>query len=203
MLKRRSVLGVAAGALLLAACQEQTQTPPKAPGNVGKGELAIPTDWNAQSMYEGFEKSGTGVEFASQNNRPKAFVAFDCQSPESMRLLEQAYPLRDKVNFVWLPVAVLNPYSEPQGAAILAAINRPEMLERQYKQFKNTPVQGIVTDTMVLPFDKREALWTNTRIFRLSGARDVPFGVMKTSQGEFRPITAAMTTADLEKLFGL
>ena len=56
---------------------------------------------------------------------------------------------------------------------------------------------------MIIPFDKRQAVWTNTRIFRLTGGREVPFGVMKDKDGNSHPILSGMKTSDLEKLFGL
>lgn len=47
---------------------------------------------------------------------------------------------------------------------------------------------------MTLPFEAREAVWTNTKIFRRSGAREVPFGVLRQPDGRY--IAVAEQTGD-------
>jgi hypothetical protein len=154
-------------------------------------------------MYTEYLDNGTGIEFAGPDNRPMAFIAFDTQCSWCMRLMIQTRPLQQYINFVWLPVAVLNPHSEMQGAAILSSLDRALMLERHEAQFGNEGIRGLNTEAMVVPWAAREAVWTNTCIFRRSAARVVPFGVMKDANGEYQAIHPGMKTKELAALFGI
>lgn len=207
MTNRRLFLGAALASFALVACDSKTETlQPKyqTPSSAYQKNMPeVPTDWDAEHMYTEFMESAEGVHFPGPAGRPMAFIVFDTQCSYCLRLLDQTMPLKDKIDFVWVPVAVLNPHSEPQGAAILSSLNRVEMFERHHAQFSNQPVRGIDTENMIIPFDKRQAVWTNTRIFRLTGGREVPFGVMKDKDGNFHPILSGMKTTDIEKLFDL
>lgn len=193
-MNRRLVMGLA-GALLLAACKKKSSYPKEKP--------LIPTDWDPHEMYTEYLSKGVGIEFPGQDGRPKAFIAFDTQCSWCMRLMNQTRPLQQFINFVWLPVAVLNPHSELQGAAILSSTNRASMLESHEAQFGNEGVRGIKTESMIIPWEMREAVWSNTRIFRRSAARVVPFGVMKKANGVYQAITPGMKTKEIAALFGI
>lgn len=201
-MNRRTVLGLAA-AVMLSACQEPPEEVKKTPVQTSKEKPLIPTDWDPHEMYTEFMAHGVGVEFAGPDSRPMAFIAFDTQCSWCMRLMAQTRPLQQYINFVWLPVAVLNPYSETQGAAILASLDRAQMLERHESQFDNENIRGLNTEAMIVPWEMRQAVWTNTRIFRRCAARVVPFGVMKDANGEYRAIHSGMKTHQLAALFGI
>ena len=49
------------------------------------------------------------------------YVFFDPQCPHCGRLWEASKPIADKLRMVWIPVAILNQNSAPQGTALLAA----------------------------------------------------------------------------------
>ena len=201
-MNRRTVLGLAT-VFALSACQKAPVEEKKAPKQTYKEKPLIPTDWDPHEMYTEYLANGTGVEFAGPDNRPMAFIAFDTQCSWCMRLMIQTRPLQQYINFVWLPVAVLNPHSEMQGAAILSSLDRALMLERHEAQFGNEGIRGLNTEAMVVPWAAREAVWTNTRIFRRSAARVVPFGVMKDANGEYQAIHSGMKTKELAALFGI
>lgn len=201
-MNRRTILGLATVALL-SACQKTPVETKKTPTQTYKEKPVIPTDWDPFEMYTEFMSKGVGVEFPGPDNRPMAFIAFDPQCSWCMRLMNQTRPLQQYINFVWMPVAVLNPHSELQGAAILSSLDRALMLERHEAQFGNEGVRGLNTETMVVPWAAREAVWSNTRIFRRSAARLVPFGVMKDANGEYQAILPGMKTKELAALFGI
>lgn len=201
-MNRRTVLGLV-GAMMLTACQKAPEEVKKAPVQTSKEKPLIPTDWDPHEMYTEYLGKGVGVEFPGPDNRPVAFIAFDTQCSWCVRLMDQARPLQQYINFIWLPVAVLNPHSESQGAAILASPNRADMLERHEAQFYNKELRGLNTESMIIPWEMREAVWNNTRIFRRCAARVVPFGVMKDANGQYKAIYSGMKTKDLATLFGV
>ena len=201
-MNRRTLLGLAA-AVFLSACEKAPVEEKKVPSQTYKEKPLIPTDWDAHEMYTEYLAKGIGVEFPGPESRPMAFIAFDTQCSWCMRLMDQCRPLQQYINFVWMPVAVLNPHSELQGAAILSSLDRAQMLERHEAQFGNEGIRGLNTESMVVPWASREAVWTNTRIFRRSAARVVPFGVMKDANGEYKPIYSGMKTKELAALFGI
>lgn len=198
-MNRRMFLGAAMAATLLTACKEDKPTQTAKP----KEKPVIPTDWDAKEMFEEYAAKGRGVHSPGPQGRPVAFIAFDTQCSWCMRLMDQTLPLLDKVDFVWMPVAVLTPHSEPQGAMILSAANPWEKLEEHHSQFANEAHRGLKTQGVELNWEARTAVWTNSRIFRKSAARLVPFGVMKDAKGQYQAIVPGMKTRELAKLFGI
>ena len=196
---RRQALQMAAAAAISAGVTvaHAQAAKPAAAANVP------PPGLDPKAMYEQFAEKGKGFDMKpGVEGRPTCFVAFDPQCPYCVKLWEAAKPIAHQVKFVWLPVAVLNPNSEPQGAAILAAPKPVEMMERHEAAFNN-PHRGLVTDGMAIPMSARDDVWSNSRIFRRTGGRSVPWGVCKDSKGEFRLIPDALKTEDLKKVLGL
>ncbi|MEF9996994.1 MAG: thioredoxin fold domain-containing protein [Burkholderiaceae bacterium] len=200
-LNRRQALQMAAAAALSAGVGvANAQQPAKASKITASGAAAVPPGMDVKAMYEQFAEKGKGFDMKPGiDGRPVAYVAFDAQCPYCVQLWEAAKPLADKVKFVWLPVAILNTNSEPQGAAILSAPDPAAMMERHEAAFKN-PHRGLVTEDMVIPLAAREDVWSNSRIFRRTGGRSVPWGVFKNAKGELRLIPDALKTEDLKKI---
>lgn len=199
IVNRRQLLTLAAAGLAASAAQAQTPAPaPAAPAVPG-----APPGMDVKAMYEQFAEKGKGFDMKpGAATRPAVYVVFDPQCPYCTQLWEAAKPLADKVRFVWLPVAVLNPHSEPQGAAILSAPDPVAMMERHESAMKN-PHRGLVTEGMVIPMGAREDVWSNSRIFRRTGGRSVPWGVFKNAKGEFGVIPDALKTEQLRQLLGV
>lgn len=105
------------------------------------------------------------------------------------------------MKFVWHPVAVLNPWSELQGAAILAAKDPKAMFLEHEAHMKDAVFKGLDVRKMEVPFEKREAVWTNTKVFRRAAAREVPFGVMKKPDGSYVAV-CEQTGESFAKLLG-
>ena len=70
------------------------------------------------------------------------------------------------------------------------------------KHFRDEAFKGLDVRKMTLPFEKREKVWDNSKIFRRAGGNSVPFGVLKTTDGRYVPIPQ-VTTADFARLSGL
>ncbi len=184
---RRRLIAAAAGAALLPAAVFAKDFP------------KVPTDWDGEGMFTQYAKDGTGVSFSGPAGRPRAFIAFDPQCPWCVKLLNAALPLREKIDFVWMPVAVLNIHSEPQGAAILSAKDPAAKLLEHEAHFKDKDFRGIRYAEKE-PVKAREAVWVNSKIFRKNACRTVPFGVFKTAAGEYRALYSGMTTDELAKV---
>ncbi len=197
MLNRRSFVFALTGSLLSAGTLAQ-----KAP-DYSCAKPDVPTDWCAAEMYNEYATNGVGVATPGPADRPVAYIAFDSQCGYCMRLMDQASLLADKINFIWMPVAVLNTKSEPQGAAILSAKDRFALMEKHHAQFANKPIKGLNPKRHVVASDMRDAVWVNTKIFRKSGARVVPFGVMKDKNDNYHAILYTMKAPDIAKLFGV
>ena len=78
----------------------------------------VPADLNAERLFVELAENGEGVRFESRKGAPVVNMVFDPQCQWCVWEFEQFRPFMDRVTFVWHPVAVLNPWSELQGAAI-------------------------------------------------------------------------------------
>jgi thiol:disulfide interchange protein DsbG len=186
------------------------------PQAIASGPAGAPPCVDARALHEQYARDGKGIETAAAApGRLTVYVAFDPQCPDCIAFWKEARPLADQVRFVWLPIAVLNPFSEPQGAAMLSAANPLAAMDRHAELFGNTPRaanhSGLVRDSALLPAGEltalpmaaRESVWTNSRIFRRTGGRSVPLGVFVDSKGEVQVIPDTVSTAELRKRLGL
>lgn len=187
-LSRRSILGIL-GATAVLPCAVSA-----APANV-------PPIWDGKKMYESFAEKGVGFSYPGTDGLPVAYVAFDTQCPDCMRLQSRIKPLLSKVKVVWCPIAYINIHSEPQGAKILSAKNPWKELEAQHEHFKDPDFRGIRYDHGKLSEEVRNQVWTNTKLHRRCGCRAVPYGVFKNSKGEYLPFDENLTTEELASLF--
>lgn len=162
---------------------------------------AVPTDFNAKECFDELAEKGAGIHFGNADADITVRVLFDTQCPWCLWQFEQFKPYLDRVEFVWYPVAVLNPWSELQGASILAAGDPAARFAAHEAHFKDAEFRGLDVRNESIPFEKREAVWTNSKIFRRAAGREVPFGVMKMPDGRYIPV-AQQTRADFSKLIG-
>ncbi len=146
---------------------------------------AVPTDFNAEEYFVEFSEHGHGLVFGNPNANAVVLMTFDTQCRWCVWQYQQYEPYLDRVKFVWHPVAVLNPWSELQGAAILSAKDPQATFLKHEEYIQDPNFKGLDVRGMTLPFEAREAVWTNTKIFRRSGAREVPFGVLRQSDGRY------------------
>lgn len=163
----------------------------------------VPSIWEGEKMYNTLIKDGTGFTNPGKADRKKAYVIFDTQCPDCIRLLDRAMPLFDKVEFTFYPIAYMNIHSDPQGALILSSSDPMKVLEEHHAHFRDADFRGIRYDIAKIDPELRNKVWMNTKLHRRCGCRAVPYGVFKNSKGEFVPFDENLTTAELAKLFEL
>ena len=129
-------------------------------------------------------------------------MVFDTQCPWCLWQMNQYAPFRDRVRFVWHPVAVLSRWSAPQGAAILSAKDPEATLVEHEAHFRDADFRGLDVRKTELPDDAIDAVWTNSKIYRRAGGRDVPFGVARMPDGRYVPLPEEKTE-DFAKALGL
>lgn len=189
--RRKALLGAASLAVAAAAPAVTA-----APANV-------PVIWDGKNMWESFKKDATGFAFPCKQGSRTAYVAFDPQCPDCIRLYDRVKPLLNEIHLVWCPIAFLNIHSDPQGAAILSAKDPTAKFEELHEHFRDAGFRGFRYDLAKIPEDVRNKVWTNTKLHRRCGCRAVPYGVYQTKKGDYVPFDENLTTAELKKLFEL
>lgn len=116
-------------------------------------------------------------------------------------LWEAAEPRARQVRFVWLPVALLNPRREPQGAAILSSPDPATTMQAHEKSFSSG---GLATGAMKIDDAAREAVWANSRLLRRASGRSVPTKVLRhRGTGEYSIVAGALEAVALKQALGL
>ena len=156
-----------------------------------------------RALFDHVSLDGKGFELASVSGSPTTiFVFFDPQCPDCIEFWKISDRFKTRVRFVWLPVAVLNSRSEPQGALILSSPNPAEMMSRQVKLF-NTASRGLETDGLTIASSAREDVWYNSRMFRRAGGRSVPFLIAQDRNGRIKGTADVDSMESLEKFLSL
>lgn len=162
----------------------------------------IPTDFNAERCFVELEEKGEGVTFPGPEGAPFVCFVFDPQCQWCVWQFEQLKPWLGRVTFVWHPVAVLNPWSEPQGAAILAAKDPKATFLEHESHYHDEKFKGLDVRGMEIPFEKRTKVWDNSKTFRRAGGASVPFGVLRTADGRYVPVPQS-TAEQFERITGV
>lgn len=164
----------------------------------------VPTDFNAQEFVTELEQNGEYAATPAVKDAPTLFMVFDPQCPWCLWQMQQLQPLVDakKINIRWHPVAVLSPWSDLQGGAILSAKDRYATFLKHESHFRDKNFKGLDVRKMKVPMKAQEAVWTNTKIYRRAGGRDVPFGVLALPNGKYVPIPQS-TLTEFTKLSGI
>lgn len=157
---------------------------------------------DAKTMFEQLAKDGKGFDMApSSSPREPVYVVFDPQCKYCVQLWEAAKPLARQVRFVWMPVAPLNPKSEPQGAAILSSPDPATTMQAHEKRFSSG---GLATGAMKIDDAARDAVWANSRIFRRARGRTVPTMVLRhRGTGAYSIVAGALEGVALKQALGL
>ena len=162
----------------------------------------VPVIWDGQKMYDTFAKDGTGFSAPGPDGRKKAFVAFDTQCPDCIRLMDRIAPLYDQIEVVYFPIAFMNEQSVPQAAMILSDKNPFKKLEEHHAHFRDPGFRGLqYGDVNNFPLELRNKVWLNAKLHRRSGCRAVPYGVFKNSKGEYVPFDENLSTKELAEIF--
>lgn len=165
---------VAALALSLAACSKEDSTGTAPAAGASKADTSpIP---QAQA-FDVLAAQGKGFTAGALMSANTVYVLFDPQCPHCGHLWQSSVPLQSKVKFVWLPVAIMNAKSAPQGAAIMTAANPVETMNAHEQQL--LAGQGGMSASASIPDEVQAAIKANTTLLERLGATSVPFMVAK------------------------
>ena len=174
--------------IALTACSK-TETPPTA---------AAP----APQAYDLVAANAKGFTVGAMMGVNTVYVLFDPQCPHCGHLWNASQPLLAKAKFVWVPVAIINGNSAPQGAALLSAPNPAEaMTLHEASILAGT---GGTLPRGRTPADLEAIIKKNTELFGSLNLESVPFLVARNQQtGQIVSHSGAMDTASLAQLLGL
>ena len=130
------------------------------------------------------------------------YVLFDPQCPHCGHLWQSSLALQSKVKFVWLPVAIMNAKSAPQGAAIMTAANPVDTMNAHEQQLLSGA--GGMSASADVPTDVMQTIKTNTDLLERLGATSVPFVVAKHQRtGAVVTQNGAMSVEALANFLGM
>jgi thiol:disulfide interchange protein DsbG len=157
---------------------------------------------DAKAMFERLAKDGKGFDMArSIGPREPVYVVFDPQCRFCVKLWEAAKPIAQQVRFVWVPVALVNSKSEPQGAAILSAADPAATMGAHERSFASG---GLSAGSMKIEAAARAAITANSRIFRDAGGSTVPLTIYRSrATGQFASIPGAVDADTLKQMLGV
>ncbi len=188
-INRRRALGLVA-TLALTACSpeaQQTDSP---------GDIAL-----ADAM-DALADMGKGFTVGTPMSRQVVYVLFDPQCPHCGRLWTASQPLLSRTRFVWLPVALLNAKSRPQGAALMTATDPVAAMNEHEKLL--SAGQGGLSASSSTSQSVEAAIALNTELLKRLGAEGVPFIVARhAGSGQTVSHSGALSTEALASLIGL
>ena len=196
-LSRRQILSgivlspFAAAAGTVAAAQKRTW--PEKP--------RVPTDFNPEEFFVELAENGTGFVIGNKKAKLEVSIVFDTQCRWCVWVYNQLKPFEDRVKFNWYPTAVLNSWSELQGAAIIASKDPAAAFRENEAHFRDE-FRGLDVRGKDFPFEIKKKVWENSNIARRSGCRVVPFCVLKTPEGRYIPFPK-VTSEEFAKIAGL
>lgn len=180
----------AALALFLGACS------PQDPSSTAPGAAARPAQ-----PYEAAAQ-GKGFTVGAMMSAKAVYVFFDPQCPHCSRLWEASLPLHSKVKFVWVPVALMNPKSASQGAALLGASDAATLMSAHEKSLLGGT--GGIAASANPPPELAQAMKDNTALFNSLGVESVPYLLARHWRtGEVVTHSGALETPALAQLLGL
>lgn len=174
---------------LMAACSPPSDAPSAPP---------IGSDQALQVLAA----EGKGFTVGTLMAAHTVYVLFDPQCPHCAALWESAAPLQKQARFVWLPVALLNAKSLPQGAAIMGADKPVDAMNAHEKSLMAG--QGGTAASASVPAELEAAIKANTQLLNRLGAESVPYIVGRHARSGATVMQAgSMPTAALANLLGL
>jgi thiol:disulfide interchange protein DsbG len=180
-------------ALGLAACSKpETPATPAAAATAAK----------PAQPYEAVAAQGKGFTVGALMAANTVYVLFDPQCPHCGHLWEASLPLHSKAKFVWMPVAIMNSKSAPQGAALLGASNPTEAMSAHEKSI--LAGSGGMSASASIPAEIEQAIKANTALFTTLGADSVPYIVAKNARtGQVATRGGALDTTALAEFLGV
>ncbi len=177
----------------LTACSKQESASPAAPAA---------TPIAPGQALDTLAKEGKGFTVGALMSANTVYVLFDPQCPHCAHLWQASVPLQGKVKFTWLPVAILNAKSLPQGAAIVTAANPADTMNTHERELLANG-GGISASASIAP-EVEAAIKNNTALLDRLGATSVPF-IVARHQGSGQVVTQAgsMGTEALASFLGM
>ena len=165
-------------------------------------EAPPPAVSNPAQALEQVSTQAKGFAVGSAASTNTVYVMFDAQCPHCGHLWQTMQPLVGKAKFVWIPVAILNPKSGPQGAAILGASN-PEQAMAAHETSLSTGKGGVITMGGMSPA-LAAAIKGNNDLFNQLKIESVPFILAKNARtGEVVSTLGALETKPLADFIGV
>jgi thiol:disulfide interchange protein DsbG len=206
MLNKTTTAAALALTLLgMVACSRQ-DAPPKPAAISTQSDTAKPSA-PAQATapaqpYEAVATQGKGFSVGAVMSAHTVYVLFDPQCPHCGHLWEASQPLLSKAKFVWIPVALMNGKSAPQGAALLSAGNPAEAMAAHEKSI--LAGSGGMAASASVPADMEQTIKKNTELLTSLGADSVPYIVAKNVRtGQVITHSGAMDTVALTTFLGI
>ena len=191
-MKRRPFVAALGAAVVLAACGKES-----APAPAGAGARSASTPVTIEAVEAGAKGFSVGSAMAART----VYVFFDPQCPHCAALWEAARPLKSQARFVWVPVALINDKSAPQGAAIMGAADPIAMMDQHEASLRNK--QGGVS-AMGVTEAQKDVVKRNTELMNKFAFGGVPTVVAKHAQsGQVVTLEGSMPTAMLAQRLGL
>ena len=152
--------------------------------------------------FEAVAAQGKGFTVGALMGANAVYVLFDPQCPHCGHLWQASLPLQSKVKFVWVPVAIMNAKSAPQGAALLSAAN-PVYAMTQHEQSILAGTGGTSASSSISS-ELEQSIKGNTALFNSLGVESVPYVLAKNLKtGQLVTRSGAMSTAELAELVGV
>jgi thiol:disulfide interchange protein DsbG len=193
---RHLALPLLASLTLLSACSKDDTSAPAA------SAANVTTPIEAAQALDVLAAQGKGFAAGKILSANAVYVLFDPQCPHCARLWEASMPLHTSVKFVWLPVAIMNAKSAPQGAAIMTATN-PVQAMAAHETSLLAGSGGTAASAEIAP-DVLAAIKTNTALLERLGATSVPYIVARHQRsGQVVMQAGANDTEALANFLGL
>lgn len=193
---RHLALPLLASLALLSACSKEDAGAPATSAS------AVTTPIDATQALDVLAAQGKGFAAGKILSTNAVYVLFDPQCPHCARLWEASMPLHTSVKFVWLPVAIMNAKSAPQGAAIMTATD-PVQAMAAHETSLLAGSGGTAASADIAP-DVLAAIKTNTALLERLGATSVPYIVARHQRsGQVVMQAGANDTVALASFLGL
>lgn len=152
--------------------------------------------------FEAVAAQGKGFTVGSMMSANAVYVLFDPQCPHCGHLWQASLPLQSKAKFVWIPVAIMNAKSAPQGAVLLSAADPVEVMT-QHEQSILAGTGGTSASASISS-ELEQAIKGNTALFNSLGVESVPYILAKNLQtGQLVTRAGAMNTSELAQFIGV
>ena len=190
---------------LLAACGDKpapAASAPAASAAATPSPDAKATAPSGTSLLDTVAAKAAGFSVGPMMASRTVYVFFDPQCPHCGRLWEASRPLADKLRMVWIPVAILNQNSAPQGTALLGASDAVATMNH-HEAGISAGKTGLVPPAQPAP-DLLAKVKANTELWKSVGAESVPFMLYRNPANDrIASFAGAADTPTLRQMFGL